>query len=147
VSITGSWKLSESDLFGEGAMVRPRSSQEQLHDEIEKYCRQFLIRLSRAITAAKVEVFRDILDGLADFLDDYSKMLRKTKAKGLGRPPGQLIENTGQAVTAFVGSDSAKWKEVKEWSDACLSFVEHWPAAEDASTPAWTKDQFVKSLS
>jgi hypothetical protein len=72
-------------------VVVERPSPQQLHDEIKKYSRQFLIRMFAGITPLKIELFRDVLDNFADFLDNQSTDMRNSSAKNLGRPSGDLV--------------------------------------------------------
>jgi hypothetical protein len=55
--------------------------------EIKKCSRQWLAEVYRTITPAKVELFRDTLINLVAALDAYSKRIKKTKSRDLGRPP------------------------------------------------------------
>ena len=122
-----------------------RPSREMLDDEIKKYSRQFLTELFSAITSAKIELFRNMLATLVDVLDDYSTKMKKSKTKGLGRPSGHFVREAHKCLMQYVGSDSAKWIEVKVWGDGFLDFLKQWPDGEPL--PFKDKQEFLHSIS
>jgi hypothetical protein len=57
------------------------------------------------------------------------------------------VKQTQEILIAFVGSDSEKFNALRIWSEACLDFLENWPADDKSPQPEWTKRDFVKSIS